>query len=153
MYYLIYSSYSKKDMGKEDLFSLLEKSRVKNKLMGISGFLLCINADYHPEIINGRFIQVLEGDKKEVKKLFESIKKDPRHKHVEIIADGVLMKRMFDNWSMGYRDLDILKFKSRLDKFELTEDNLLGSKNDDESQTVLDFIKSFYRVPDNIVKN
>ncbi len=140
-------------MGKEELFSLLEKSRVKNKLMGISGFLLCINSDYHPEIINGRFIQVLEGEKKDVEKLFKSIENDPRHKHVKIIADGVLMKRMFNNWSMGYRDLDILKFKSRLDKFELTEENLLGSKNSDESQTVLDFIKSFYKVPDNIVKN
>ncbi len=152
MYYLIYSSYTKKDMSKEELFSLLEKSRVKNKEMEISGFLLSINEDYHPEIINGRFIQVLEGNKKEVRKLYDTISGDKRHNKVEILAEGVLMKRIFDNWSMGFRELDILKFKNRLDQFDLSEEILLKSKNDDQSQIVLEFVKSFYKVPENSIK-
>lgn len=149
MYYLIYSSRSKKDLSKEELFSILEKSRLRNKMMNISGFLLCINEDYHPELINGWFLQVLEGEKEDVLKLYESISEDKRHKDVKLLAEGRLMKRMFNNWSMGYRDMDILKFKSRLDAFDLSEEDLMNAPGDqqDNVDSVLEFIKSFYKIP------
>ena len=155
MYYLIYSSISKKDLSKDELFAILERSRSKNKMMGISGFLLCINEDYHPEIINGKFIQVLEGDKKDVLKLYESIKKDSRHKNVVNLAEGVLLKRMFDNWSMGYRDMDILRFKNRLDEFDLNESDIVNAKGNqqDNVDSILEFIKSFYKVPENFIRS
>jgi hypothetical protein len=149
VYYLIYSSRSKKDLSKEELFSILEKSRLRNKMMNITGFLLCINEDYHPELINGLFLQVLEGEKQDVMKLYESIEKDGRHKDVKLLAEGRLMKRMFNNWSMGYRDMDILKFKSRLDQYDLSEEDLVNAPGDqqDNVDAVLDFIKSFYKIP------
>lgn len=154
MYYLVYSSESKKDMSKDELFVILEKSRQKNKMMDISGFLLCINEDYHPEIINGRFLQVLEGEKKDVIKLYESISMDKRHKNVKVLSEGVLLKRMFNNWSMGYRDLDILKFRNKLDEFQLSENEIMNSNGNeqDNSQAILDFIKNFYKIPESAIK-
>ena len=154
MYYLVYSSISRKDLSKDELFSILEKSREKNRMMGITGFLLSINEDYHPEIIKGKFLQVLEGEKEQVIKLYESIKKDKRHKEVKIVSEGVLLKRMFNNWSMGYRDMDILKFKNRLDIFDISEKDLINASGNeqDNPESVLEFIKSFYKVPESAFK-
>ncbi len=154
MYYLIYSSQTKKDLRKDELFSILEKSRVRNKLMGISGFLLCINEDYHPDVLNGMFLQVLEGEKEDVVKLYNIIKDDTRHREAVVIAEGVLFNRMFDNWRMGFRDLNILQFKSVLAQFDLNRDDLTKPLSSDEnSEAVLEFIQAFYKVPSNLMRS
>jgi hypothetical protein len=153
MYYLIYSSLTKKDLSRDELFQILEKSRSRNNLMGLSGFLLCINEDYFSEIINGIFLQVLEGEKEDVLKLSDIIKKDKRHHDLVLVTEGVSLKRMFDNWKMGYRDMNILQFKSRLAQFDLKrEDILKPAENPEDSQAIIELIKSFYKVPDKLLK-
>ena len=121
--------------------------------MGLSGFLLCINEDYFSEIINGIFLQVLEGEKEDVLKLYDIIKKDKRHHDLVLVTEGVSLKRMFDNWKMGYRDMNILQFKSRLAQFDLKrEDILKPAENPEDSQAIIELIKSFYKVPDKLLK-
>lgn len=50
---------------------------------------------------DGNFIQVLEGEEPVVRKLFEKIWRDARHKLVSIIHAGSLDERQFPDWSMG----------------------------------------------------
>lgn len=148
MYYLIYKSESEGDFNKDRLFEILEKSRKKNAQKNISGFLLCINEDLSPELINGKFIQILEGEKEDVKALYNKIKEDPRHKNVKVISEGVTMKRIFHSWNMGHRDFDILSFRSILKQFDLKEEELMDeNKAQEHQELILDFIKSFYKTP------
>lgn len=148
MFYLIYSSKSLPDLPKEEIYQILEKSREYNSEHNISGLLLCINEKYHPEKINGKFIQVLEGDKKEVISLYRIIEKDIRHKEVKILSEGMIMERMFDKWRMGFRDIDLLSFRNNLDVFELKENDLEEKEKEKyHLDKILAFIKSFYKLP------
>jgi hypothetical protein len=55
--------------------SILESARVHNRVAGISG-VLCQG--------QGLYIQVLEGERSTVNRLFNTIIKDKRHKDVEL---------------------------------------------------------------------
>ncbi|MCY7294498.1 BLUF domain-containing protein [Alteromonas sp. a30] len=48
---------------------------------------------------NGFFLQRIEGNRKAVIYLAESIAKDRRHKHFKILEQGPIQRRMFDDWS------------------------------------------------------
>lgn len=151
MYYLVYSSLTKTDLEKEELFKILEDSRIKNDSKSISGILICVNEGIHPEILDGIFLQVLEGEKENVLELYDNIKNDQRHHSVNIIAEGVHLERMFDEWKMGYRDLNILEFKAVLRQFDLSQDDILKPNDiDEKSDTILELMKSFYRNPKNL---
>ena len=54
----------------------------------------------------GNFLQVLEWEESEVMKLYETIARDPRHHGLNIIDKGNLKRRQFEDWSMGFRNLD-----------------------------------------------
>lgn len=53
----------------------------------------------------GRFLQVLEGDKKTVHKVYEKIKEDPRHQNVELLLEKDVEERSFVHWNMGFKHL------------------------------------------------
>ena len=144
MYYLIYKSDSIKDLNKEHLYKILEKSRIYNKSVGISGILVCINEDIHPDLINGVFIQFLEGDKKEIDKLMEKIRKNKLHQNVEIISEGRSLKRYFQNWNMGLRNLNLLQYKSLLKEFNLRNIDLNDKITQDDLISLIQMLKVFY---------
>lgn len=52
-----------------------------------------------------RFLQVLEGERKDVQHTFEKIKEDRRHDHVTLIADRPIVERSFSHWNMGFKAL------------------------------------------------
>ena len=94
IYQLIYGSQAADEFCEKDLMEILHVSRKLNKLANISGALI-----YH----NHYFLQVLEGEEKAVKTLFhERISKDSRHREVSIFSDGVVEKRDFSYWNMGF---------------------------------------------------
>ncbi|MGI4749681.1 MAG: BLUF domain-containing protein [Janthinobacterium lividum] len=96
MYFLIYSSYARIDFNHEDLKALLIQCREKNKQFGISGMLL---------YLEGKFIQFLEGEEKEVQSLYTKINHDNRHKGVVLLKKGMMDKRLFTNWSMAFNSV------------------------------------------------
>jgi hypothetical protein len=96
MFFLVYVSSALKPFSKEDLVTLLEKSREHNATLGVSGMLL---------YKDGNFLQVLEGEEEQVKTLYAKITKDPRHKGVLTLLQGPSTDRDFPDWSMGFRDL------------------------------------------------
>ena len=78
--------------------SLLEKSRVRNLIYGVTGMLLY---DY------GVFLQVLEGHRINVELVFESIQRDRRHTGVQVIESRDIDARLFASWTMAYADLSL----------------------------------------------
>jgi hypothetical protein len=90
---LIYASLAQKKMLKSDLYIILRKARNNNEHSGVTGLLIYSN-EY--------FIQLLEGEKDVVKRLFKTISKDERHANIQILSESDTIERAFVNWEMAY---------------------------------------------------
>ena len=90
---IVYSSLASKKMLKSDLFIILRKARLNNRMSEITGILI---------YIDGYFLQILEGNKDEVHKIFNKISQDPRHTNCQVIFEGDTDKRFFPRWEMAY---------------------------------------------------
>jgi hypothetical protein len=93
---LVYVSSATKLLTEEEMAELLRAAREKNARLGITGLLL-----YN----DGNFIQVLEGPKEAVLKLYETINADPRHKGVTTLTSQAVTERLFPDWSMGFQNV------------------------------------------------
>jgi hypothetical protein len=90
---------------------------------------------------NGRFIQVLEGEKKLVLDTFKNIQHDPRHVDVKLLLSQDISERNFSKWSMGFRHLkqsDLQALPSYIHYFDAD----LSAVNASPSQA-LDLLKQF----------
>ena len=97
IYTLTYESVETSEMTHEDMTELLEKARLNNTRDNITGCLI-----YYM----GGFVQVLEGEKQVVQKLYEKIKGDKRHQNVHMFSEDDEVKRTFPNWGMAYYPID-----------------------------------------------
>ena len=91
--HLIYTSVANKDFSQSELIDLLNIARANNSKKNISGILLYVNKN---------FFQVIEGELEALQQLFSIIKKDPRHGNVTKIICESIVKRNFNEWSMGF---------------------------------------------------
>ena len=107
MYYMIYVSQAKKPMDKAELEQLLSHSRKWNTTKALTGLLIY---RYSAENDSGHFIQMLEGEKETVRALYDKIKSDKRHHTVLVLNDGTMENRMFNDWAMGFKDIDDATF-------------------------------------------
>jgi len=78
------------------LADIIKSSKINNVEHDITGLLF-----YH----NGRFVQVLEGDKDSLERLMSILGKDDRHEDVQRIIDQSIKKRGFQEWSMDSLNL------------------------------------------------
>jgi len=76
-----------------------------NKAINVTGMLL---------FDSGSFLQILEGEEEQLKKLFKTISNDRRHKNIVKIVFEAIAERKFQEWSMGYASLS----KSELSKID-----------------------------------
>jgi hypothetical protein len=97
LYNLIYRSQASYPFSDSELTGLLAECRIKNAQSNISGILLY---GY------GFFIQLLEGNKHEIKELFERIAADTRHHSVKVLREGPAEKRLYAQWAMAFRPYD-----------------------------------------------
>jgi len=88
----LYASRAAAPLAAPMLDSILEQSRKNNPQRGITG-MLCFTDDV--------FIQVLEGGRDEVCKLFNAIICDKRHLDVRILVYEEIAERRFGCWTMG----------------------------------------------------
>jgi len=93
MYQLNYHSISRPGLVLKDLENILEDAKAVNATLNISGCLV-----YH----NNRFIQILEGKKKDVLHVFGKIKGDERHHTVTLLWENHVEKRFFEEWNMAF---------------------------------------------------
>ena len=73
--------------------SILESARVHNRVAGITG-ILCQG--------QGLYIQILEGERASVNRLYATLIKDKRHQDVELVSIEEIQKRKFPEWSMAH---------------------------------------------------
>ena len=81
----------------KDIEELLFYAREKNKRLAITGVLL---------LIQGKFIQYIEGYEEDIDSVYESIKIDTRHNDLLLLDSGYIDKRQYTNWSMAYKKVN-----------------------------------------------
>ncbi|RYY30584.1 MAG: BLUF domain-containing protein [Sphingobacteriaceae bacterium] len=95
MYFLIYTSYAH-HTNEQELKALLHQAQEKNKKKSITGMLL---------YLNGIYIQLLEGQQKDVQLLYEKILRDSRHEEIVLLKEDTIEKRFYADWSMGFKTI------------------------------------------------
>jgi hypothetical protein len=96
---LMYASRAAASVDHEALLAILKKSKTNNGASGVTG-LLCFSG--------GIFLQVLEGGRASVSKLYNRIASDPRHTDVMLLSYEEIGERCFAGWSMGQVNLSRL---------------------------------------------
>ena len=89
---LMYASRAVPATDQDSLLSILRKSKANNPALGVTG-VLCYS--------EGIFLQVLEGGRSAVNRLYNQIAADPRHTQVELLHYEEIGERRFAGWSMG----------------------------------------------------
>ena len=89
---LMYASRAIEPVRPDTLNAILKKSTQNNPASGVTG-VLCFSGDI--------FLQVLEGGRLQVSKLYNRIAQDPRHTDVALLSYEEIEERSFAGWSMG----------------------------------------------------
>lgn len=76
--------------------TILATAQARNRLSGVGG-VLCQG--------QGLYLQVIEGERSEVNRLYARIVVDRRHRDVEILRFEEITERRFAKWSMAHVDL------------------------------------------------
>ena len=92
LYELIYISKASENFQEEDLVKMLNQARTANLEHEITGLLAYKNQE---------FLQVIEGKKNKIQRLFDNINNDERHRNVKVIWEESIAYRSFANWQMG----------------------------------------------------
>ena len=91
--HLLYRSRQAYDFRNDDLLRLLLAARRHKGERGITGLLL-----YR----DGVFMQLLEGARDEVERLYASSAADPRHRDVDVLHSAEDEARLMPGWHMAY---------------------------------------------------
>lgn len=89
---LMYASRAVPAVDQVELQAILHRSKAHNPTVGVTG-VLCLSG--------GIFLQVLEGSRTAVNRLYNRIAADPRHSDVELLLYEEIKEREFAGWSMG----------------------------------------------------
>lgn len=87
------------DAALKDLDNILQHARTYNAEHGITG-TLCYSSNV--------FMQVLEGSRTEVNRLYATILRDPHHSDVELLHYEEISERCYSSWTMGRVDISRL---------------------------------------------
>lgn len=90
---LIYTSRAVVNLSAEIVSEIADNAARRNKEVGVTGLLVCGG---------GRFLQVLEGDRRELTQLYARIAADPRHCDCQILLEEAHVRRRFPEWHMGH---------------------------------------------------
>ena len=93
---LLYASRSAQPVSAKLMDSILAQSRRHNPELGVTG-ILCQSGDI--------FMQVLEGGRTAVNRLYAQIVRDDRHKDVVVLHYEEASERRFAGWTMGQVNL------------------------------------------------
>lgn len=86
--------------------SILLTAQNYNKAHNITG-VLCEG--------KGLYLQALEGERRTVTHLYESISSDPRHTNVELIHCETITERRYKDWSMAFVNLSDIEPETNMD--------------------------------------
>lgn len=136
MFFLVYISSATQPFSVDDLSTLLAVSRKNNAELGITGMLL---------YKDGNFMQVLEGDERTVRALYEKIGVDPRHSGEITLLQGFVDERQFSDWSMGFRDLNSPEIRATQSYSEFLNTPLTGQEFSGDPSRSQKLLRTFKR--------
>jgi hypothetical protein len=96
---LLYASRAVGPITPDASMAILRQSKASNLAQGITGVLCCSDSIY---------LQVLEGGRSAVNRLYNRIAADARHTDVELLHYEQIGERRFAGWSMGQVNLSRL---------------------------------------------
>lgn len=124
-------------MSKKSIEEFLFQVREKNKQLAITGILL---------LIQGKFVQYIEGPAEEIDKVYNSISKDKRHTDMILLDSGDLNERQFNDWSMAYKEVNGEQIKQIVGQEDLNLEDVFLNGKDIKNHPVLtvlyDFVKT-----------
>ena len=94
---IVYQSRAVTPMTDVDLFYLLAQARERNEIADVTGLLL---------YDRGRFFQWLEGDERDLRPIWNSIRIDQRHRAILLLVDQPCAVRHFVGWDMKFAHRD-----------------------------------------------
>ena len=97
---LMYASRASTAADPEAVHAIVKQSKANNARAGITGVLCCCS--------EGTFLQVLEGGRVAVSRLYNKIVADTRHHDVVLLSYQEIGERRFAGWSMGQVNLSRL---------------------------------------------
>lgn len=97
---MIYISSAALGLSDKQIVNLVKVSQKSNEQLGITGILL---------YSGGNFMQLIEGKESAVETLYEKIRQDHRHRDVTLLFREKITQKNFDNWLIGYRNIDNLR--------------------------------------------
>jgi hypothetical protein len=89
---LMYVSRAAKRLDNEELHAILLQARANNPQHGVTGVLVTAG---------DLFVQVLEGGRDAISRLYNRIAADPRHTEVTLLRYEEIRERRFAGWAMG----------------------------------------------------
>jgi len=93
---LLYASRAAASLDADGFTAIVRRCRANNPALGVTG-VLCFSG--------GLFMQVLEGGRSVVNRLYNDIVADPRHSEVVLLSYEEIGERRFAGWSMGQVNL------------------------------------------------
>lgn len=134
MIHLIYIGSSVGTPSEQDLIELLDQARCKNWKLNVTGMLLYDCNTY---------LQVLEGDKKDVYRVYNSIRYDQRVERLITLVDEEITHRDFPDWSMGFKNLESQTPKELLGFSEIFSGNIDPQIAARKAELAVELIMSF----------
>ena len=127
---IVYVSTSIHLLSEEELQEIMLVSRRNNALNDITGILI-----YN----DGNILQVLEGGKKELHRLYGTISQDRRHHGCIILQDTPSETRSFADWSMGFKTVSHIEFIQLEGYWDSSSKNLplINDASEDTVRTIL----------------
>jgi hypothetical protein len=132
--HLLYISDALRPMTREDLDAIRDVSNAFNAKHDITGVLL---------YSAGHFVQLLEGEPRVVRDLYDKIVLDPRHWRVRLLVERPADRRLFADWDMGVLDLDRHARRHRESLDELIELAGTGATSPDGTPIEMEILSRF----------
>lgn len=120
IFYLIFTSIESSLFNNNELKSLFNHCKDFNTRNNITGILLYVR-ELQITKSKGRFMQLLEGDERIIRRLFKKIVNDERHESVVLLQIGKYERRCFTDWSMGFEQSDGELYQSLSGHFDLND--------------------------------
>jgi hypothetical protein len=141
LYTILYTSHAIKAFNNMELTEIVNESRIWNHAHDITGCLAYVEGVLNGDVLC-QFIQVLEGEESEVKKIFTKIQSDARHLDLSVIKEGNIRSRKFSDWRMGFEQIQ-LNDNPILQTFFSMNTTVLAESGDTEDHILMQFMKSF----------
>lgn len=94
---IVYHSKASVNFSELDLLYLLAESRARNRAESVTGVLV---------FDRGQFFQWIEGPNLPLQRIWNSIRQDPRHADIQVLADTSIPMRLFQDWHMQFAHRD-----------------------------------------------